>query len=469
MPSVLLAPLAEWPHLQGLALADPEFHKPQPVDMILGEDILMDIIRDGIVRGKPGTPTAINSVFGYLLGGKVNFTPNVSTPRHACFTSFDNDNLQKFWELESVPEMRSYTPEEKLCESFFQKTHTRDETGRYVVALPFKPDAPPLGESRQIALARFHKLEYRLERNPQLKADYHACLQEYVDLNHMELADDEPPASASYYLPHHCVSKISETTRTRVVYDAGCRTTSGHSLNDALLTGPKLHLDIVDVLLKFRVHNIAFCSDIKQMYRNILVREIDRDFQRILWRQSPEEPLRDYRLRTVTFGVSSSPYLALRTIKQLAYDEAKHFPLASPVLLNDVFVDDVVTGADTTAEALALQQELIGLGRVTANLAWVCFPRFAYAPRAYLVKLHAIFADHSTFALINRLYSISGVDGVVSISINCNRVQSGFKIAVPPSVKALLLWYAKTTCHRYSGGSRAFMLSIRALIKLFVS
>ncbi|XP_061724842.1 uncharacterized protein LOC133530789 [Cydia pomonella] len=400
MPSVPLAPFAEWPHLQGLALADPEFHKPQPVDMILGEDILMDIIRDGIVRGKPGTPTAINSVFGYLLGGKVNFTPNVSTPRHTCFTSFDNDNLQKFWELESVPEMRSCTPEEKLCESFFQKTHTRDETGRYVVALPFKPDAPPLGESRQIALARFHKLEYRLERNPQLKADYHACLQEYVDLNHMELADDEPPAGASYYLPHHCVSKISETTRTRVVYDAGCRTTSGHSLNDALLTGPKLHLDIVDVLLKFRVHNIAFCSDIKQMYRNILVREIDRDFQRILWRQSPEEPLRDYRLRTVTFGVSSSPYLTLRTIKQLAYDEAKHFPLASPVLLNDVFVDDVVTGADTTVEALALQQELIGLGRVTANLAWVCFPRFAYAPRAYLVKLHAIFADHSTFALI---------------------------------------------------------------------
>ncbi|XP_063368229.1 uncharacterized protein LOC134656603 [Cydia amplana] len=359
MPSVPLAPLADWPHLQGLALADPEFHKPQPVDMILGEDIFMDIVRDGIVRGKPGTPTAINSVFGYLLGGKVNFTSNVSTPRHTCFTSFDNDNLQKFWELESVPELRSYTPEEKLCESFFQKTHKRDDTGRYVVALPFKPDAPPLGESRQISLARFHKLEYRLERNPQLKADYHACLQEYVDLNHMELADDNPPTGASYYIPHDSVSKISETTRTRVVYDAGCRTTSGHSLNDTLLTGPKLHLDIVDVLLKFRVHNIAFCSDIKQMHRNILVRESDRDFQRILWRQSPEEPLRDYRLRTVTFGVSSSPYLALRTIKQLAHDEAERFPLASPVLLNDVFVDDVVTGADTIAEALALQQELI--------------------------------------------------------------------------------------------------------------
>ncbi|CAK1601299.1 unnamed protein product [Parnassius mnemosyne] len=97
------------------------------------------------------------------------------------------------------------------------------------------------------------------------------------------------------------------------------------------------------------------------MYRNILIRETDRDFQRILWRKSPEEPIRDYRLRTVTFGVNSSPYLALRTIQQLAHDEAEYFRLASPVLLSDVFVDDVVSGEDTESKTLALQQELIDI------------------------------------------------------------------------------------------------------------
>ncbi|CAK1589278.1 unnamed protein product [Parnassius mnemosyne] len=252
--------------------------------------------------------------------------------------------------------------EQSRSKSNGNKTHTRDETGRYVVALPFKPNAPRLGESRQIALARFRKLEYRLERNVQLKTDYHTCLQEYEDLNHMELVDSEPLQGASYYIPHHCVVKeSSKTTRTRVVFDAGCRTTSGLSLNDVLLTGPKLHLDIVDVLLKFRVHAVAFSADIKQMYRNILIRETDRDFQRILWRKSPEEPIRDYRLHTVTFGVNSSPYLALRTIQQLAHDEAEYFRLASPVLLSDVFVDDVVSGEDTESKTLALQQELIDI------------------------------------------------------------------------------------------------------------
>ncbi|XP_045453257.1 uncharacterized protein LOC123662459 [Melitaea cinxia] len=361
MPNLSL-PYTKWPHLKGLTLADPHFHTPQPVEMLLGADILSHILLNNTITGPPGTPIAMNSVFGYLLLGKLTFNTNISTPLQVCYSSFDNNNLQRFWELESVPEKRSYTPDEELCESFFRRTHNRDLTGRYVVALPFKVNAPPLGESRQIAVARFHKLEYRLERNPQLKIDYHACLQEYIDLNHMELVDDKPSVGASYYIPHHCVIKpSSQTTRTRVVFDAGCRTTSGYSLNDVLFSGPKLHLDIVDVLLKFRVYRVAFCSDIKQMFRNILLRESDRDFQRILWRRSPEEPLRDYRLRTVTFGVNCSPYLALRTIRQLACDEGERLKLAAAVLLNNVFVDDVITGADSEAQALLLQQELIAI------------------------------------------------------------------------------------------------------------
>ncbi|XP_028173391.1 uncharacterized protein LOC114362274, partial [Ostrinia furnacalis] len=216
--------------------------------------------------------------------------------------------------------------------------------------------------SRDIAISRFRKLEYKLERNSQLKHDYHACLQEYLELGHMEPVDSPAAAGGNYYIPHHAVVKeSSETTKTRVVYDASSKTTNGFSLNDNLLIGPKLHLDIVDVLLKFRIHLIAFTADIKQMYRNIMIRESDRDFQRIVWRTSPEEPLRDYRLCTVTFGVSSSPYLALRTIQQLAHDEAARFPRASQVLMRDVFVDDVVSGESDESRALALQQELIGI------------------------------------------------------------------------------------------------------------
>lgn len=364
MPSCEI-PYTGWSHIKNLTLADPDFHTPQPVEMLLGADVLPHILLHNTITGVPGSPVAMNSIFGYLLMGKVEFESSspVSFPIQVCHSSVNDDfDLKRFWELESIPEQKSLSPDELLCETVYETTHTRNESGRYVVALPFRPDAPPLGESRDIALARFRKLEYKLERNPQLKTNYHACLQEYLDLDHMEPVDSLPAASCAYYIPHHCVVKeSSETTKTRVVYDAGCKTTNGNSLNDILLPGPKLHLDIVDVLLKFRIHSIAFTADIKQMYRNILVRDSDRDFQRILWRTSPEEPIRDYRLRTVTFGVSSSPYLALRTMRQLASDEAARFPRASQVIMNDVFVDDVVSGDCSEAGALALQQELIGI------------------------------------------------------------------------------------------------------------
>ncbi|CAK1597420.1 unnamed protein product [Parnassius mnemosyne] len=365
MPSCQL-PYKEWSHIKNLTLADPHFFTPQPVEMLLGADILPQILLNNTVTGPPGTPIAINSIFGYLLLGKLDFNIHspVSFPVQVFYSSVNDEfDLQRFWEIESITEQRSLTPDEVLCETIFENTHTRNDTGRYVVALPFKPDALPLGESRDIAIARFRRLEYKLERNPPLKYSYHACLQEYLDLDHMEPCDGLSPKSGGfYYIPHHCVVKeSSETTKMRVVYDAGCKTTHGNSLNDVLFTGPKLHLDIVDVLLKFRIHSIAFTADIKQMYRNILVRDTDRDFQRIVWRTSPDEPIRDYRLRTVTFGVSSSPYLALRTMRQLALDEATRFPRASQVIIGDIFVDDIVSGDNTEAEALALQQELISI------------------------------------------------------------------------------------------------------------
>lgn len=360
-------PIETWPHIQNLNLADPYFNatNAQPVEMLLGADVLSHILLGNIVKGRPDAPIAMNSIFGYLLMGRVYFdaSPCTSSPLQVCHSSFFEDSdLQRFWELEAVPEEKTFNPDERQCESIFENTHSRDENGRYVVALPFK-NAPILGQSRDIALARFRKLEYRLERDTSLKRDYHACLQEYLELNQMELCD--PPSkddTSHYYIPHHCVVKeSSETTKLRVVFDAACKTTNGKSLNDLLLTGPKLHSDIVDILLNFRVHNIVFTADIKHMYRNIAVRNSDWDYQRIVWRSSPDLPIRDYRLRVVVFGISSSPHAALRVIRQLAHDEADRFPLAAAVLMRDVFVDDVVSGEDSEVSALNLQKQLLGI------------------------------------------------------------------------------------------------------------
>lgn len=73
------------------------------------------------------------------------------------------------------------------------------------------------------------------------------------------------------------------------------------------------------------------------MYRQILVADRDIHFQRILWKPSSSGPIVEYNLRTVTYGTTSAPFLALRVIKQLAADEGERYPLAVPVLRDQTY------------------------------------------------------------------------------------------------------------------------------------
>ncbi|XP_061721087.1 uncharacterized protein LOC133527908 [Cydia pomonella] len=354
--------IQKFPHLQNLDLADPELRSTRPVELLLGSDYLDSILLLDNIKGSPGTPVAINSIFGYMLGGRISYDSMKRLSVNLSTCQLDM-KLQKFWELESIPEHPHLTKEELRCESIFVDTHRRDANGKYTVSLPFKENAPPLGDSRAIALSRLTKLEARLSRDPALRENYNKCIQEYLDLGHMEpVTDSASPGTPPYYLPHHIVVKGSaSTTKYRIVYDASCKTTSGRSLNDNLLTGQKLHQDISETLLKYRLHKIVFTADLKMMYRYIGLCKEHRDFHRILWRFSPHDPVKEYRMCSVTFGVASAPFLALRTLRQLAIDEAANFPLASQVLRNEVFVDDVVTGANTVEDALTLQHQLLSI------------------------------------------------------------------------------------------------------------
>ena len=85
---------------------------------------------------------------------------------------------------------------------------------------------------------------------------------------------------------------------------------------------------MISILLRARSYAYLFTADISKMYRQILVDNRDTPFQRILWRQSPQEPMKSYELTTVTFGFASSPYLATRCLKKLAEDEGDNFPAA---------------------------------------------------------------------------------------------------------------------------------------------
>jgi len=60
----------------------------------------------------------------------------------------------------------------------------------------------------------------------------------------------------------------------------------------------------------------------------------------------------------LTFGVNSSPFLAIATVNAHVRKYAETFPDATREILDNMYVDDCLRGADTDNSALKLQQEM---------------------------------------------------------------------------------------------------------------
>ncbi|GFU61514.1 integrase_H2C2 domain-containing protein [Trichonephila clavipes] len=121
-----------------------------------------------------------------------------------------------------------------------------------------------------------------------------------------------------------------------------------------------------------------------------------RKLQRILWRENMDEPIKTFELSTVTYGTTSAPFLATRTLKQLALDEAGNFPLGSSVVMSDMYIDDILTDSS----------EIKVLG-VYWNPKHDCF--------SFRVKidLHELNTKRDVLSTIARIYDPLGLLGPV--------------------------------------------------------
>lgn len=349
---------SQWKIPPGITLADPKFHEPGAIDLLLGMELYYELLLEGFIKLGPEQPVLQNTVFGWVAAGRVGIQPhrNQRKVAHVCSTGDAEDSISRFWELESCWSPSTKSPEETSCEEHFVATTFRDESGRFVVTLPKRPDVlAQLGRSKEIAVRRFHALERRLDSNPNLKETYSAFISEYLQLNHMREIEDTDDCTLSYYLPHHGVEKLdSTTTKLRVVFDASCRTDSGVSLNQALMVGPVVQDDLYAISLRFRMRQHAIVADAEKMYRQIRLHPSDYPLHRILWRRSSLEPLKTFELTTVTYGTASAPYLATRCLLELSKQGANDFPRAAEVLAEDFYIDDMLTSVDDESDGAEL-------------------------------------------------------------------------------------------------------------------
>ena len=71
LPQHPILPDLHWDHLSDLELADPEFKTPSCIDVLLGSEVFQQILGEGRRNGPPGTPSAIETMLGWVVFGKV--------------------------------------------------------------------------------------------------------------------------------------------------------------------------------------------------------------------------------------------------------------------------------------------------------------------------------------------------------------------------------------------------------------
>ncbi|XP_014215484.1 uncharacterized protein LOC106644478 [Copidosoma floridanum] len=260
-------------------------------------------------------PSAICTVFGWILLGGSKPSPGLEVKSTQSFTlTVDQDLsvvLRKFWEVEEPFNVDHGSSGDKNCYRHFQENVRRDISGRFVIRLPFS-DAPSLLGTREAALGSLRSMERhrRLMACPAFRQAYNTFMKDYESLGHMlpvSVGQLEPEQVA--YIPHHPVVRDDFYKRIRIVFNASmdCR---------------------------------------------------DRDWQRILWRESPDDPPTAFQLNTVTYGTVSAPFLANACMLELAVQESIRIPLRSSVIQTNRYADDFFVGAETESALCERAQEL---------------------------------------------------------------------------------------------------------------
>lgn len=341
-----------------IPFADPEFFVPKRIFILLGIEFFAKTIISVISRNLNGI-ALIETSYGAIIFGGQDEAMDESSGQVSSAIKYTKEMqmdklLERLWLQDKIESHSNWTVEEKLVEKYFMDTHYRDKDGRFVVKLPLKNNSTDIGSSRAIAYKRFMYLERKFHNNSEFKNGYVEMMDEMIQLGYIQLAKERPLIGEMvYYIPHHQVMK-----KPRIVYDASCHTDKGISLNDIQMLGPKLQQSLEYITMCLRRHRIALCADIKKMYNQVRINKEQWNLLRLFWRKSSEEALQEYYFTVVPFGLTASAFLAVRSMIQAAREAKNEYPLAAKVIQEDFYMDDLVTGSDSTSKVIKLGNDM---------------------------------------------------------------------------------------------------------------
>ena len=138
----------------------------------------------------------------------------------------------------------------------------------------------------------------------------------------------------------------SVSTPCRLVFDASQGTKGGCSLNSLLAKGANSLNKLVEILIRWTIHNHAFHTDIQKMYNAIRLDKMYWRYQLYLWGEGLKENEHPQWkvIKTLIYGVRSSGNLAEYGLRLTAEICKSECPEAYDVITYDTYMDDCLSG-----------------------------------------------------------------------------------------------------------------------------
>ncbi|XP_028403419.1 uncharacterized protein LOC114526117 [Dendronephthya gigantea] len=257
------------------------------------------------------------------------------------------NTLKSFWSTESIGIEDQQNAAEPMPEH--SERSIKFNESRCEVNLPLNGNEANLPTNYHLSFNCLKSLQHRLEKEPTLANEYDKIIQEQLNKNVIERVPNEETTSQSgvHYLPHHpVIRKDRETTKVRIVYNGSAKQEdSALSLNDCLHKGPNLIPKLLDILVRFRWHQVALTADIEKAFLMIGIPQEDRNLLRFLCLKDPNDAnteVEHYRFTRLVFGLKSSPAVLGAVFSHHLQQHKEKQPKVVELIEDSLYVDDLV-------------------------------------------------------------------------------------------------------------------------------
>ncbi|XP_036334764.1 uncharacterized protein LOC118745419 [Rhagoletis pomonella] len=303
-----------YPYLRDIPL--PSYTDIQPT-LLIGADNWKIAVPRKIREGRRREPIASKCLLGWSIQGTSDATTHITMHHSTCKWQELHDIVKDNFNLDAVKSQNLQSTEDKRAIDILDQTCVK-VGGRFEVGLLWRSDENALPESYTNAFRRLNCLKNKIKRDSTL----------------YEKIDDQ----------------ISNLLRKGLVWVAAAKA-HGKSLNDFLLTGPDLLNPLIEILLAFRVGQVAVCGDIAEMFHRISIRKEDMHAQRFLSYDKVRGQTKVYVMCAMTFGISCGPCIAHYVRNKNAEEHQQQHPQAFEAIQKAHYVDDYIDSVDSEEAA----------------------------------------------------------------------------------------------------------------------